>query len=124
VISENERTLRAARAIGLGRWTEMGRLMYASHASLRDDYEVSCPELDAIVEIAKKIPAREGMIGCRMTGAGFGGCAVCLVKSDSVQHLTRKMEETYEQNTGETVEIFGSRPAAGARILSQGEPNR
>ena len=118
VISENERTLQVARAIGEGRWPMVGRLMYASHASLREDYQVSCPELDRIVEIAKSMPEKEGLIGCRMTGAGFGGCAVCVVKTEAVRHLTRKMEEAYEQATGESVEIFSSRPAAGARALT------
>src|SRR5262249_38152640 len=75
VITENARTLDAAKAIGASDWPTVGRLMYASHASLRDDYEVSCPELDAVVEISRGIGEEGGMLGCRMTGAGFGGCA-------------------------------------------------
>lgn len=117
VITENERTLKAARAIQARDWQAMGQLMHASHASLRDDYQVSCHELDTIVEIAHALPQREGMIGCRMTGAGFGGCAVGLVKTDAVRHVTRKIEEAYERAIGNTVEIFSSRPAAGARVL-------
>ena len=62
--------------------------MYASHASLRDDYEVSCPELDAVVEIAQAIGAKGGVIGCRMTGGGFGGCAVALVRTDAVAAIS------------------------------------
>ena len=115
VISENERTLEAARAIQTGNWSRVGHLMYASHASLRDDYEVSCPELDVIVELASGISERDGMIGCRMTGAGFGGCAVSLVRTQAVKTVARKIEEAYENKTGYMPAIFSSRPAGGAR---------
>ena len=124
VITENERTLQAARAISEGRWSVMGRLMFASHDSLRDDYQVSCSELDTLVGIARQIPARQGMIGCRMTGAGFGGCAVCLVRTNTLRHITRKIADGYEQKTGNSVEIFGSRPAGGARVLNWLPPKR
>jgi galactokinase len=117
VITENDRTLEAARALQTADWAAAGQLMFASHASLRDDYEVSCPELDAIVEIAKGIPRKEGMFGCRMTGAGFGGCAVSLVQTDAVNLIMRKFEHAYEQKTGTHATIFSSRPAAGARVL-------
>ncbi|HWH70637.1 MAG TPA: galactokinase, partial [Candidatus Sulfotelmatobacter sp.] len=106
VISENERTLLVARAIQAADWATVGELMYASHTSLRDDYQVSCRELDAIVEIARTIPAKDGMIGCRMTGGGFGGCAVSLVKTDAVQRITRKLGELYEAKTGHHAVIF------------------
>jgi galactokinase len=118
VISENERTLEAARAIQSGHWPRVGELMYASHASLRDDYQVSCAELDVIVDTAKGIPAKEGMLGCRMTGAGFGGCAVSLVRTDAVKRIARKIVETYEQKARAHATTFSSRPARGARILS------
>ena len=101
VISENERTLQAARAIQASDWAAVGQLMYASHASLRDDYEVSCPELDAVVEIAQEIGEAGGVIGCRMTGGGFGGCAVSLVKTDAVQRITRRLDAAYEKKTGQ-----------------------
>ena len=65
--------------------------MYASHDSLRDDYEVSCTELDAVVEIAESIGIKGGVYGCRMTGGGFGGCAVALVKTDAVEAITKKI---------------------------------
>jgi galactokinase len=118
VISENERTLLAAKEIQQSQWKRVGELMFASHASLRDDYEVSCPELDAVVEIARSIPLAEGMIGCRMTGAGFGGCAVSLVKTDAVRRITRIFEEAYEQRTRGSASIFSSRPAGGAAVLA------
>jgi len=117
VITENERTLQAADAIQAGKWERVGDLMYASHASLRNDYEVSCRELDAVVEIARGISQEDGMLGCRMTGAGFGGCAVSLVNSEAVRHITRKLEDAYEQQIGNSLTIFSSRPAAGTRVL-------
>jgi galactokinase len=117
VITENERTLQAADSIGKGNWSHVGSLMYASHASLRDDYEVSCPELDAIVEIARSIPEREGMIGCRMTGAGFGGCAVALIRTEAAKPIARRFEDGYEISTSNIASIFTSRPAGGARMV-------
>ena len=89
--------------------------MYASHASLREDNEVSCPELDMVVEMCRNLSAQEPIIGCRMTGAGFGGCAVSLVQTEAVKRVTRKLEEGYEHRTGKHLAIFSSRPAAGSR---------
>jgi galactokinase len=117
VITENERTLEAARAMQAGQWDKAGELMYASHASLRDDYEVSCAELDAVVEFAQNIGKDGGMIGCRMTGAGFGGCTVSLVKTESVPRIIRSIGDAYEKRTGTQATIFSSRPAGGARII-------
>jgi galactokinase len=117
VISENARTVQAAQAIQASDWARVGEFMYASHASLREDYEVSCPELDTVVEIAQAIGAGGGMIGCRMTGGGFGGCAVSLVKTNAVQRITRGLDAAYEKKTGRQAHIFSSRPAASARIL-------
>ena len=91
--------------------------MYASHASLRDDYEVSCPELDIVVELLRGIGEAGGVIGCRMTGGGFGGCAVSLVRTEAVPHITRSLDAAYEKRAGTQARIFSSRPAAGARIL-------
>jgi galactokinase len=118
VIAENERTLQAAKAMQAGDWPAFGKLMYASHKSLRQDYEVSCAELDAVVDIATKLGLAQGVFGCRMTGAGFGGCAVCLVKSEAVQFVTKALGDEYEQRTNLQPTIFSSRPAAGARVLS------
>ena len=117
VITENERTLQAAKAIQASDWPAVGQLMYASHASLRDDYEVSCPELDTVVEIAQAMGDGAGIIGCRMTGAGFGGCAVSLVKTEAVRFITRSLDAAYEKKTGKQTTIFSSRPTAGARVL-------
>jgi galactokinase len=117
VIGEIERTVQAAEAIRGSNWEKAGRLMYASHHSLRDDYEVSCAELDALVEIAQSIGLPGGVYGCRMTGGGFGGCAVALVKSDAVGAITKKLAADYKTKTGREATIFGSRPAAGATVI-------
>jgi galactokinase len=117
VIGEIERTIQAAEAIRASNWPKTGELMFASHRSLRDDYEVSCAELDALVEIAESIGLSGGVYGCRMTGGGFGGCVVALVKSDSVEAITKKLATGYKQKTGLDATIFGSRPAAGATVI-------
>jgi galactokinase len=117
VIGEIGRTTQAAREIRASNWTGAGELMYASHYSLRDDYEVSCAELDAVVEIARGIGAKGGVYGCRMTGGGFGGCTVALVKTDAVDSITKKIAGDYRRKTGIEAALFVSRPAAGATIL-------
>jgi galactokinase len=117
VIGEIERTFRAAKEIRAANWISTGELMYASHASLRDDYEVSCPELDAVVEIGEEIGLIGGVYGCRMTGGGFGGCTVALVKAGDVDAITKKIAADYKTKTGIEATIFSSRPAAGATII-------
>ena len=77
--------------------SDFGKLMYQSHLSLKNNYEVSCDELDAVVDIAA---ATEGVIGARMTGAGFGGSAVCLVAQESVEELKSNLQERYPRLTG------------------------
>jgi galactokinase len=117
VVSEIERTERAAVAIRAGRWHEAGELMYASHASLWDDFEVSCPELDVLVELAQRIGESGGVIGSRMTGGGFGGCTVSLIRSDRVDEISKTIHDGYHQQTGIQADLFATRPAAGAMIL-------
>jgi galactokinase len=117
VIGEIERTVHAAEGVRASNWTAVGQLMYASHASLRDDYEVSCQELDTVVEIAETIGIAGGVYGCRMTGGGFGGCAVALIKAGSVQAITQKIAADYRAKAGREATIFSSRPAAGATII-------
>lgn len=120
VISEIERTVHAAEGVRASNWPTVGQLMYASHASLRDDYEVSCKELDAVVEIAERIGVKGGVFGCRMTGGGFGGCAVALVKTDAVDAISKKLAADYKKKTGIEPTIFVSRPASGAAVLKPG----
>jgi galactokinase len=117
VISEIERTIHAAEGVRASNWPTVGQLMYASHRSLRDDYEVSCKELDTVVEIAESIGLKGGMIGCRMTGGGFGGCAVALVKTDAIDAISKKLAADYKKKTGIEAIIFVSRPAAGATVI-------
>jgi galactokinase len=117
VIGEIERTVHAAEAIRNSNWPAAGNLMYASHASLRDDYEVSCKELDDVVEIAESIGVKAGVFGCRMTGGGFGGCAVALVKTGNVEAITKQIADGYKSKTGINATIFVSRPAAGATVI-------
>jgi galactokinase len=117
VISEIERTLHAAEGVRASNWPTVGQLMYASHRSLRDDYEVSCPELDAVVDIAQAIGPNGGVSGCRMTGGGFGGCAVALVQADKVPAISKRVAAEYEQRTKIKPSLFVSRPAAGASVL-------
>jgi galactokinase len=117
VIGEIERTLHAAEAVRASNWPTVGQLMYASHASLRDDYEVSCVELDAVVDIAEAIGSKGGVIGCRMTGGGFGGCAVAMVNADAVAAISDRIASEYERRTRIKPTLFVSRPAAGATLL-------
>ena len=117
VITENARTRRAAEAIASGAWPEVGRLMLDSHASLRDDYEVSCQELDLLVELTQAHQAAGHVIGCRMTGGGFGGCVVALVKQDAVHEVAEDVAGKYEARTGIEPGLYVTRPAAGARVL-------
>ena len=88
-----------------------GRLFSESHASLRDLYEVSSHELDVLVEIASEVP---GVYGSRLTGAGFGGCTVTLVRREAIPELTAAVEERYPARTGLTPTVFEVTPAAGA----------
>jgi galactokinase len=97
VVTENERVLAATGALEADDLGEVGRLFAESHASLRDLYEVSSPELDALVDIAGAVP---GVVGARMTGAGFGGCTVNLVQDDAVERLRAAVEQEYPARTG------------------------
>jgi len=117
VVSENERTTRAATALQAGDWGLVGQLMYASHESLRDDYEVSCAELDALVELAREVGAAGGVIGARMTGGGFGGCIVALVRSGREREIARRIGDRYRRRTGIEATPFVTKPARGAHVV-------
>lgn len=111
VVTENARVLDAVAALDAGHVEHFGELMNASHISLRDDYEVSSPELDALAGIAWKQP---GVLGARMTGAGFGGCTVNLVRRESTRDLVRAFEENYQQPLGRPPEVYVLDAADGA----------
>lgn len=117
VIGEIQRTQDAAKALEAKDFATLGKLMYASHASLRDDFEVSCEELDIMVEIAQSMGTEGGVIGSRMTGGGFGGSTVTLCESSKAKDIVTTMHAQYAQRTGITPEIFISRPSQGARLL-------
>jgi galactokinase len=122
VVTEDARTIEAARLIRQGRWPAVGELMYRSHASLRDDFEVSCPELDALVEISRALGEAGGVYGCRMTGGGFGGCTVSLVKTAAVETIADMIQRSYHRETGLDAAMFISRPAEGAASLPVARP--
>ena len=114
VISENARTVEAADDLAAGRWARVGELMYASHQSLKDDYEVSCAELDVMVDLTRPLVGK-GVYGARMTGGGFGGCTVSLVQAEAAQSVAAHLEREYQARTGIAATVFSTRPAAGAR---------
>lgn len=117
VITENERVLSAGRALTDGNLTDFGRLMRESHLSLRDDYEVSCPELDAMVDIASR---QDGVYGARMTGGGFGGCTVNLVRADKSAEFQERIAQLYENSIGCKPEVYVCTAANGAKEASEG----
>ena len=117
VIAENRRPLSLANAFADGDLARAGRLMMLSHASLRDLYEVSSPELDALVELSIEQP---GCSGARLTGAGFGGCAIALVEEGSVERVLSSVEAGYEQRFGRSTTAFVCRAAGGAGLLVAG----
>lgn len=113
VISENARVESAVQSIRNGDLNKFGLLMNQSHVSLRDDFQVSCPELDVLTELAW---AFSGTIGARMTGAGFGGCAVALVHNDAVSEFQNLMKTVYAGKTGRTPELYVCTASRGAQV--------
>ena len=111
VIAENQRTLDSVEALRRDDLAAFGQLMIRSHESLRDDYEVSCEELDLMVELALKAP---GVFGARMTGGGFGGCTVNLVKAEAVDTFAKTVRESYSRDTGHDPEVYVCEPGPGA----------
>jgi galactokinase len=114
VVTENERVLDTVAALEAGDLAAVGEAFAASHASLRDLYEVSSPELDALVAIANDVP---GVIGARLTGAGFGGCTVNLVRPDAVERLERAVMTDYPTRSGLQPRVLTVRPVDGAGFL-------
>jgi galactokinase len=114
VITENDRTVQAAEAMRAGDLTRLGQLMDASHASLRDDFEVTNDALNTIVTLAR---AQPGCFGARMTGAGFGGCAVALVAPEQANAFVQRLDEKYRQATGNTSQCYVCQAADGASVV-------
>jgi galactokinase len=112
---ENGRALRAAEAMRRDEPGALGRLMGASHASLRDDFEVSSPELDAMVSCAR---LEDGCYGARMTGAGFGGCAMALVREGAAVNFSSRVAACYGESTGIDPNIYICTAANGADVVA------
>lgn len=114
VVSEDQRCINAVAALKDGNMELFGLLMNESHDSLRDDYEVTGIELDTLVEEARRI---EGVLGSRMTGAGFGGCTVSLVKEASIELFTTRVGKKYEEKTGLKADFYVADVGDGVREM-------
>ncbi len=119
VVSENARVLQAIAALRSGDLKTLGELMYTSHESLRDDYAVSCRELDQIVESARAIGQDGGVFGARMTGGGFGGCAIVLCEPQAAQHCADRLSCALESASGRGATIFATSAASGASAVCE-----
>jgi len=117
VITENGRVHAVAAALAGDDFARVGRLLNESHASLAEDYEVSCPELDLICEIAR---GQGGCYGARLVGAGFGGCAMALVATEASDAFCQAVKLAYNARTDYTCDIFAVKAAAGAGLAEQG----
>jgi galactokinase len=118
VLSENARVHAFIEALAQGDLRRLGNCMEESHASLRDDYEVSCPELDRMLELARGLP---GYYGGRMTGGGFGGCTVNLVAAKEAVAFVIELRRRYHESTGVSAEIYITQAASGAHEVSGAE---
>jgi len=115
IVTENARVLEAERALNAGDFLACGRAMNASHVSMRDDFEITCPEIDALVGLAQAV---DGVYGSRMTGGGFGGCTVSLVEADAVDRVSQVLIDGYRVATGLEAEIFACAPSDGAGLIA------
>ncbi|MGX7394790.1 galactokinase [Carnobacterium mobile] len=115
-VTENQRTIKAAKALKEGDLKQFGSLMNASHVSLRDDYEVTGVELDTLVQAAWDQP---GVIGARMTGAGFGGCAIAIVADDQIDSFIQQVGKTYETEIGYPAEFYIASIGDGAKAVKE-----
>jgi galactokinase len=114
VLTENARVEAATAVLSEGRWEDLGSLISASHASLRDDYEVSCAELNIMCELAE---SAAGCLGARLVGAGFGGCAMAAVRGDAADDFGAHLAEQYQAATGRVPQVFAVQAGAGAAVV-------
>ena len=114
-VYENQRAVKAVQALKNNNIEEFGRLMNASHVSLRDDYEVSCEEIDVLVNLAWETP---GVIGSRITGGGFGGCTVSIVENDAVDNFIEIIGKKYKEKVGHEAEFYVVEIGDGAHVLA------
>lgn len=113
-VYENQRAIKAVEALKNNNIELFGQLMNASHKSLRDDYEVSCEEIDILVELAQAMP---GVIGSRITGGGFGGCTVSIVKNEAVEHFVEEIGKAYVEKVGHEAEFYVVDIGDGAGVI-------
>ena len=113
VVTENQRVLAAMEALKTANWSTLGELLFESHHSLRDDYQVSCEELDVLVELAQ---AQDAVFGARMTGGGFGGCIVALVNREALSSVATSICQGYAQQVGLSPQCYRVKPASGADV--------
>jgi len=117
VISEDLRTQEMAKSLMAGNWAHCGELMYQSHFSMTTDFEITTPELDLLVALARLLGVEGGVYGSRMTGGGFGGCTVSLVKTEKIEKVSEFIRQNYQTVTGIEPTLFATRPAQGAVAL-------
>lgn len=115
VVTENIRTAECKMALKLGLWERVGELMNLSHASLRDEFEISCTDIDMLVDVAQQHP---GVFGSRLTGGGFGGCTITLVVKEQLQPLIEKLKAEYKSQLDKECDCFVVVPSAGAHVLA------
>lgn len=118
MVTENERVLHGIAALQAGDLQTFGNLLNASHLNLKNDFEVSCKELDLLVDLALKVP---GVLGSRMTGAGFGGCTIALVPQSNLHRFKEEITQSYRDATGLETEIFVFKPSPGAWAMAEAE---
>ncbi len=114
VYNENRRAIKSAELIQKNNLSEFGKLLYQSHEGLKNDYEVSCKELDFLVDQTKKI---DGVIGARMMGGGFGGCTVNLINSNKTPEIVSKIKENYKSNFGINLKAIIAKPGSGIKVI-------
>lgn len=124
VVTENTRTGETANCLKRQDWQAAGERMYASHESMRSDFEITTPELDQLVAIAKNLGVDRGVFGARMTGGGFGGCTIQLVDAKNAEAIRDSIIQTYEMKSGTTVDGFVTRPADGALAMAEKRRSR
>jgi galactokinase len=114
IVTENARVLEAERALNVGDFAACGRAMNASHVSMRDDFEITCPEVDTLAGLAQHV---KGVYGSRMTGGGFGGCTVSLIEESAIDQVSQVLTDGYRIATGLDVDIYVCAPSDGAQLI-------
>ena len=120
VVLEIERVRQTVKCLQEGKTVEMGRLMKESHVSLRDDYEVSCEEIDLLVKLTERLGVDGGVLGSRITGGGFGGCTISLIEIEALESIQSFIGTAYQGAVGRIPDFYFTRPSAGARVLDSG----